>query len=121
MTLEVADNPCPFNGEMVPGPRWVEGNECGCQHNPEDFVCSFVASNKGEGKVYDLYLFESGDGQDVCIRCSNEASDYLSPGRVVHFLCSAAYFGAKAPTYDAAAKIIKEHFDIRATKKEVKA
>lgn len=37
-------------------------------------------------KWHDLYVFDQRENQEVCIRCSEEGSDYISPGSLGQFI-----------------------------------
>jgi hypothetical protein len=60
----------------IEGPVWTDG----CNHDSAAYVGSFETL----GEKYDLYVFsDEMYGNNVCIRCGNEPSNYASPGGIV--------------------------------------
>ena len=53
-----------------------------CRHGPE----CFVGSCEAEAKRYDVYFFDNGGLLKVCLRYSDELSEYVSPGLLVKFM-----------------------------------
>lgn len=59
------------------GPYWFN---C-CQHPTESFVGTVI----GDGRIlhlghpYDVYVWEDGVDEGVCLRDGNECADYVSP------------------------------------------
>jgi hypothetical protein len=97
-------------------PYW--DNVCG--HRPEDYVGSteyFDQYGSTEPRKLDLHLYPDtiSGGQGVCIRLSNEPSDYISPGSLADFLGSAGKHTCGA--YFAARRLLLEIMEITARKK----
>ena len=58
-----------------------------CGHEKNAYIGSFsVFKCRGKERHYDLYVFETKYGQEVCIRYCNEGSEYISPGDLSSFL-----------------------------------
>ncbi len=69
-------------------PYWEEGNTFACKHSKKEYVGSFETTN---GDAYDLYVINDIDGiyssgRGVCIRYSDEANGYISPGDYREFI-----------------------------------
>ena len=63
----------------LPGPVWKDG----CNHPCESYIGSFETL----GEKFDLYLFpDEFHGQGICIRYSDEDSEYMSPGGIVNLI-----------------------------------
>jgi hypothetical protein len=92
----------------ISGPVWVDG----CNHPKEAYVGSFKSLHfKPELREasYDLYVFDSPSGQEVCIRYGNEPQEYYSPGPLVQFIQLASRWYEKAVRhYVDALEILKE-------------
>lgn len=83
-----------------------------CGHNPADFVGQIAYWQGKDRKVADVYVFTQWQMQSVCIRCSNEGGDYISPGTVLDLLISAHRHEAGS-AYKAAAALIDEAFKVK--------
>ena len=59
---------------------------------------------KDEERKIDVYIYDNGNVQNVCIRFGDYTSSYLSPGTPIDFLVSAA--SHRSPLSDAAAAVI---------------
>lgn len=92
-------------------PYWTD--QCG--HKPEDYVGSAEYwESTGESTKIDVYLYpDSVYRQGVCIRTSDEPSDYISPGSLLDFLGTA--YGKKHGTYNAAYEVLTRFARITAT------
>lgn len=102
----------------IPGPVWVKGNETGCSHKASEYVASFECWHAAYGRAsYDLHLFDERGEQHVCIRTSNEAQDYISPGALVDFIYRTGGAQGKLPAYQVAYEILREVFLISAVRK----
>jgi hypothetical protein len=102
-------------------PFWKDS----CNHPEESYIGSAIYSERyfEEGIVQykdqkiDVYVFDNPSSQNVCIRYSNEPSEYISPGTLLDFL----FASQREPTnhaYAAAALVINKYMKIRATKRE---
>ena len=74
-----------------------------CDHPPESYVCSFVQKGYIDHETkkrvdcerkYDLYVYPTQEGYDVCIRTGNEPGEYISPGDAIEFLLRSGTFYA---------------------------
>lgn len=87
---ERAGLPLPMNpalnshGDEIAGPVHTDG----CDHPKDTYLGSFARWDTRNRKMLyrDVYVFPQSDGQHVCIRCSSEGSDYISPGKLAWFL-----------------------------------
>jgi hypothetical protein len=96
-------------------PYW--DNVCG--HSPEDYVGSveYFDQYGFEPRKLDLYVYPDSivGSQGVCIRLSNEPSDYISPGSLADFLESSGRHTWGA--YPAARRLLLEAMEITAKRK----
>jgi hypothetical protein len=96
-------------------PYW--DNVCG--HCSEDYVGSveYFDQSSSEPRKLDLYIYPDliFGSQGVCIRLSNERSDYLSPGNLADFLGSTGRHTCGA--YPAARRLLLEAMEITARRK----
>ena len=102
-----------------------------CGHPDETYIGSawFIDYSSGisgaRERCIDVYVFNGGvlESQSVCIRCSDECSDYISPGSVVDLLITSqkrlqnmdGKYVYSDEAYAAAACVINHYMEIRAT------
>lgn len=93
-------------------PYWQDA----CGHKSEEYIGSAEYMECEELNKIDVYLYQCPTYKlGVCIRCSNEPEDYISPGSLVDFLGIA--YGKYSGVYAKAYKILTSMLDITATKK----
>lgn len=99
-----------MNTEHRKTPYWTDH----CGHKPEDYVGSAeYMESTGELAKIDVYLYpDNVYRQGVCIRVSDEPSDYISPGGLLDFLRVA---GGNYGAYNAAYEVLTRFARITAT------
>jgi len=72
---------------------WFSGSrkfsdECG--HAESEYIGSFLIEDVKDKQIisnwHDLYVFQSGEKQNLCIRYGNVCNEYYSPGELSMFL-----------------------------------
>jgi hypothetical protein len=93
----------PFEVKYEP----IYENHCG--HPKESYLgsVSYYVDRKGTEAWIDVYVFEAKGRQEVCLRHSNEPSDYSSVGTVLDLLISAATIKGMNHYKNAAALILE--------------
>ena len=77
-----------------------------CKHTDDEYICSFSVFESGDNiKRYDLYVFQHGKKQEVCIRYGDEPEEYMSMSDIGHFLSISSRL---SPVYIKAAQLLLE-------------
>jgi hypothetical protein len=70
--------------------------EDACSHGQESYIGSFSIFEPGDKEHnYDLYVFNTKHGQEVCIRYGNESYEYYSPGFLADFITSISLLSSR--------------------------
>lgn len=59
-----------------------------CSHGAECYVGTFAYQSgvRAPRQTFDLYVYDNGGRQEICMRYGDGDSDYVSPGRTVDFI-----------------------------------
>ena len=89
-----------------------------CDHPAGSYVGTVSFFDRDRRKALDVYLFPShreGCPPEVCLRYGNECHEYISPGGLFDFLCSARTL--PSPEYTNALALIDEKFCFSAARR----
>ena len=89
---------------VVDGPIF----ENGCEHEEDEYVGSIIYdfNDKGEPRYIDVYAFQGGLWQELCIRYGNKDHEYFAPSSILMFLSSAQTMDARKE-YEHALELLK--------------
>ena len=96
--------------ERVKKMYWIDH----CKHGKEAYIGSFKVFEAGDKlRTYDLHVFDTKHGQEVCIRYGNEDYEYISPGSLGGFIKRSHM----TPAYQAACDLLLDKGDIKYIKR----
>jgi hypothetical protein len=107
-----------FDSEwLVRGPVWPD--QCG--HGPSTYIGSILVqeTHQSERHPVDVYVFDSYELQEVCVRYGDRDDEYLSPGTVLDVLIKGSYANLSVTTRIAASLLLKRMHGVW-TKREEK-
>lgn len=61
--------------------KWID---C-CGHGIDTFIGTFNHYTNGGLQIYDVYIFPTSCGDELCLRYGNAPSEYASPGQLLGF------------------------------------